>query len=57
MEKYKTIIADLLKNGKIDLPKWDKEEFILVCMDDYKVCRQTAEKVYKGYHEAIKTDR
>ena len=53
--KYKNIVAELLKNGKIDLPKWDKEEFILVCIEDFQVCRQTAEKVYQGYHEAIKT--
>ena len=52
--KYQKIIAELLRNGKVDLPKWEKEEFILVCMDDFQVCRQTAEKVYKGYHEAIK---
>ena len=52
--KYKNIVADLLRYGKVDLPKWDKEEFILVCMADYEVCRQTAEKVYIGYHEAIK---
>lgn len=45
--------ADLLKNGKVDLPRWNKEEFVLVCMDDYNVCRGTAEKVYKGYHETV----
>lgn len=54
MVKYKSIISDLLKNGKTDLPRWDKEEFITVCMYDYNVCRATAEKVYKGYHDAIR---
>ena len=51
--EYKNIVASLLKNGVIDLPKWGKEEFVLTCMDDFNVCRQTAEKVYKEYHKAI----
>lgn len=51
---YKTITHDLLMYGKEDLPKWDKEEFVIVCMYDYNVCKRTAEKVYNEYHKAIK---
>lgn len=51
---YKNITDDLLKYGKSDLPKWDKEEFVCTCMIDYGVCRKTALKVYEAYHSAIK---
>lgn len=52
--KYKSIVQDLLKNGRPDLPKWSKAEFVTVCQWDYEVSKRTAEKVYEAYHQAIR---
>ena len=51
--KYKNIVNDLLKFGVDGIEKWDKEEFVIVCMDDYEVCRATAEKVFAEYHRIV----
>ena len=51
---YKDIVAELLKFGKADLPNWDKETFVIICMQDYGVHKTTAERVYEHYHKAIK---
>ena len=53
--KYKAIVQDLLKNGKRDLPKWSRAEFVTVCQWDFDVSRRTAEKVYEAYHQAIQS--
>lgn len=44
----------LLLNGKHDLPQWSKEEFISTAMQEFNICKQTAQKVYNSYHEALK---
>lgn len=48
--KYKAIVDELLRIGRNDLSTWSKEEFVTVCMDDYGVCKKTAEKIYQEYH-------
>ena len=35
------------------LDKWSKEEFVLVCMDEFSVCKRTAERVYDEYHRLV----
>ena len=50
---YNKIVSDLLRCGKMDLPQWEKQKFVTICMEDYNVSRETAEKVYTTYHEAI----
>lgn len=51
--KAQKIINYLLLNGKTDLPQWEREEFIAVAMQDFNISKQTAKKVYTGYHAAI----
>ena len=46
---YAKILNELLKFGKKDLHKMDKETFINICSEDYCVSRTTAEKVYNSY--------
>mgnify|MGYP001056049160 CR=1 FL=1 len=55
--KYKAIVSDLLANGVPNLPKWSKDEFVIVCQWDYGVSERTAKKVYEAYHQAISTSR
>ena len=51
--KYKFITSQLLRCGVIGLSKWSREEFVLTCVDEFSVCKRTAEKVYDEYHKAI----
>ena len=51
--KYKYIATQLLRCGVTGLSKWRREEFVLACMNDFHVCKRTAEKVYDEYHKAI----
>lgn len=51
--KYKYITSQLLRNGVIGLNRWSKEKFVLTCMDEFSVCKRTAEKVYDEYHKVV----
>ena len=51
--KYKYITTQLLRNGVIGIDKWSKEEFVIVCMDEFSVCKRTAERVYDEYHRLV----
>lgn len=51
--KYKYITSQLLRNGVIGLNRWSREEFVLTCMDEFSVCKRTAEKVYDEYHKVV----
>lgn len=51
--KYKYITSQLLRNGVIGLNRWSREEFVLTCMDEFSVCKRTAEKVFDEYHKVV----
>jgi len=50
---HKNIVGKLLKFGKAEIKNWSKEKFVNACMKDYMIDKETAEKVYDGYHEAV----
>ena len=55
--KAQKIINRLLLDGKTDLPRWSKDEFVLTAMQEFNICKKTAQKVYDGYHAEIERRR
>ena len=55
--KAQKIINRLLLDGKIDLTRLSKVEFILKAMQEFNICKKTAQKVYDGYHAEIERRR
>lgn len=51
--KYKGIVADLFWSGKPSFSEFSKQEFMIACMENYNVCKRTAERVYKEYHKLV----